>query len=148
MKAYVTFTKKRFLIILAVFVCIGFICCEVYTAGNTIADAKTNADRLTFIKKLGYTPLCDQPNSKTVNLPEAFYDVYKNYNALQISAGYDLSQYKGCEVTIYTYTINPPNGYTGECVVNLIVYNDRIIGGDISSAALGGFMLPLAREKK
>lgn len=148
MKAYVTFTKKNLLIMLVAFVCIGFICCEICAASNIVTDAKTNADRLNFVKNLGYTVLSDQPETKKVNIPDVFYDVYKNYNALQKSSGYDLSQYKGCEVTIYTYTINTPNGYTGECVINLIVYNDRIIGGDISSAALGGFMLPLAREKQ
>lgn len=81
-----------------------------------------------------------------VNIPEKFYDVYENYNALQQLANYDLSLYKGCEVTIYTYTINPPSDYTGECVANLMVYNDRIIGGDISATALGGFMLPLKKQ--
>ncbi|MBQ8741646.1 MAG: DUF4830 domain-containing protein [Clostridia bacterium] len=143
MKPYVTFTKKRFLIILAVFICAGFICCEIYAAGNNNANAKTNADRLIFVKNSGYTVLSNEPIVKTVNIPEFFSDVYDNYNALQQSAGYDLSLYKGCEVEIYTYKINPPSGYAGECVINIIVYNDRVIGGDISSTALGGFMLPL-----
>ena len=143
MKPYVTFTKKRFLIIFAVFVCVGFICCEIYAAGNNDANAKTNADRLIFIKDLGYTVTSNEPSVKAVNIPEVFYDVYENYNTFQKSAGYDLSLYKGCEVTIYTYKINPPDSYTGECVINIIVYNDRIIGGDVSSSALSGFMLPL-----
>lgn len=131
----------------AAFICIGFICSEVFAAGNKPTDAKTNADRLIFIKGLGYTVLSDEPTAKTVNIPEAFYDVYNNYNTLQQSVGYDLSLYKGCEVIIYTYKINPPSDYTGECVINLIVYNDRIIGGDVSSSALGGFMLPINRRK-
>ncbi|MBQ8267463.1 MAG: DUF4830 domain-containing protein [Clostridia bacterium] len=148
MKPYITFTKKRLLIIFAIFICFGFICCEIYAAGNNINNAKTNADRLIFIKNSGYTVLSNEPSVKTVNIPEIFSDVYNNYNALQLSAEYDLSLYKGCEVTIYTYKINPPDDYTGECVVNIIVYNDRIIGGDVSSSALGGFMLPLKQEKK
>lgn len=148
MKAYITFTKKRLLIILAVFLCVGFICCEVFAVSNNPTEAKTNADRLIFIKNLGFTVLTDKPETKTVNIPEVFYDVYNNYNVLQQSAGYDLSLYKGCEVTIYTYNINPPSGYNGECVINLIVYKDKIIGGDISSSALGGFMLPIKQEKK
>lgn len=142
MRAYITFTKKGLLIAFAVLICMGIICSEVFAAGNNM-NAKTNADRLLFIKNLGYTVLSDKPTSKTVNIPEVFYDVYNNYNSLQRSAGYDLSLYKGCEVIIYTYKTNPPSNYTGECVINIIVYNDRIIGGDISSLALGGFMLPL-----
>lgn len=130
------------------FVCVGLICCEIYAAGNNIANAKTNAERLIFITNLGYNVLSNEPTMKTVNIPEVFYDVYDNYNAVQKAAGYDLSLYKGCEATVYTYKIDPPNGNTGECAVNIIVYNDRIIGGDVSSAALGGFMLPLKQEKK
>ena len=125
--------------------CISFICFEISAVSNAEINAKTNADRLLFIKNLKCTVKSNEPVRKTVHIPEVFYDVYNEYNTLQQSAGYDLSLYKGCEVTIYTYGINPPLGYDGECVVNLIVYKDKIIGGDISSMALGGFMLPLNR---
>ncbi len=128
---------------LAVVVCVGFICCEIAAVSNSDTNADTNADRLIFIKELGYTVIDDKPTKKTVKIPEVFYDVYKNYNALQQKADYDLSLYKGCKVTIYTYKINPPSSFTDECVANIIVYKDRIIGGDISSTALGGFMFPL-----
>ena len=148
MKAYITFTKKGLLIAFAVFICIVFVCSEVFAAGNKQTNAKTNAERLLFIKGLGYTVLSDEPTAKTVNIPEVFYDVYNNYNTLQQSSGYDLSLYKGCEVTIYTYSINPPSDYSGECVINIIVYNDRVIGGDVSSSALGGFMLPINNKSE
>ncbi len=145
MKTYISFTKKGLLVILASFVCVAFICCEIAAVSNSDKDAQTNADRLMFIEDLGYTVIDHQPTSKTVNIPEVFYDVYENYNALQQKANYDLSLYKGCEVIIYTYKINPPSSFTDECAVNLIVYKDKIIGGDVSSHALGGFMLPLER---
>lgn len=148
MKTYATFTKKGLFVIFSLFVCIGFICCEIYAVSNNDTNAKTNADRLVFIKNLGYNMLNNEPATKAVNIPEVFYDVYKNYNTVQQAAGYDLSLFKGCEVTIYTYQINPPLDYTGECVINLIVYKDRIIGGDVSSAALGGFMLPLKNQSE
>ncbi len=146
MKAYITFTKKSFFVLMVALICLCFICYEIYIAGNKELDAKTNSDRLIFVKKLGYTVLSSEPTKKTVVIPEVFYDVYETYNTLQQTSGYDLSLYKGCEVIIYTYTIKPPSSYTGECVINLIVYNDKVIGGDISSVALGGFMLPLKQE--
>lgn len=145
-KTYITFTKKGLFLLFTLIVCVGFVCCEIAAVSNTDTNAKTNADRLAFIKSIGYTATNSEPKTKTVVIPEVFYDVYKNYNILQNSAKYDLSTYKGSEVTIYTYNINPPKNYSGECVANLIVYNDRIIGGDISSTALGGFMLPLKKQ--
>lgn len=131
---------------MALLICVGFICFEIEAVTNKPQDAKTNAQRLSFIKKLGYVTLSNEPSSKRVNIPDVFYDVYNNYNSLQQKAGYDLSLYKGCDVIIYTYKIKPPSDSTDECVINLIVYKDQIIGGDISSTALGGFMLPLIQE--
>ncbi len=148
MKTYVTFTKKGLLVIFALVACISFVCCEIAAVSNVNTNAKTNADRLSFIKSLGFSAINSEPNSKTVIIPDVFYDVYENYNALQKSSGYDLSMYKGCEVTIYTYNINPPQKRNGECVINLMVYNDRIIGGDVSSTSLGGFMLPLKKQSE
>ena len=124
-------------------VCGLFLANEIYAVCNAPLNAQNNADRLSFIDGLGITVESNQPQSKMVVIPEIFYEVYTGYNALQKAAGYDLSVYKGCEVTIYSYNIAPPQNYTGESVVNLIVYKDKIIGGDISSTALGGYMLPL-----
>lgn len=143
MKTYFNITKKGLFVMLSAVFCIGFICCEIAAVSNTDKNAVTNADRLIFVRTLGLTVTDDSPVVKSVNIPEVFYDVYENYNILQKKAGYDLSLYKGCEVMIYTYKINPPDKSTDNCVVNLIVYKDRIIGGDVSSVALGGFMLPL-----
>lgn len=128
---------------LSLLFCMGFILSEIYAVNNTGFNAKNNSDRVTFVENLGCVLLSNQPETKTVIIPEVFYDVYNNYNNMQKTAGYDLSLYKGCEITIYTYQIEPPQNYTGESVVNLMVYKDKIIGGDISSTALGGYMLPL-----
>ncbi len=146
MNTYITFTKKRLFVLFSLILCIGFIFCRITAVSNVDVTAKTNSDRLIFIEKLGYSVANNEPTIKVVNIPEKFYDVYQNYNALQQLANYDLSLYKGCEVTIYTYTINPPSDYKGECVANLMVYNGRIIGGDVSATALGGFMLPLKKQ--
>lgn len=145
MKNYFSITKKGLLVMLFGFFCVGFICCQIAAVSNTNPNAATNADRLIFIKNLGLSVTDDSPVVKTVNVPEVFYDVYNNYNVLQKKAGYDLSLYKGCEVMIYTYKIASPQNSADNCVVNLMVYKDRIIGGDISSVALGGVMLPLKR---
>ncbi len=91
MKAYITFTKKRLATALALLVCIGFICCELYAAANSVANAATNAERLVFIKQLGYTVTDETPTSKAIIIPQVFYDVYERYNAVQKQSGYDLS---------------------------------------------------------
>lgn len=148
MNAYIIFNRKGLAALLSALLAIGFICCEVFAAGNNDENAKTNGDRLIFIENEGCNPVSTEPSVKTVTIPEKFSDVYKNYNRIQYEAGYDLSPYRGLKVTVYTYAVTPPDGYDGECVLNMIVYNNRVIGGDISSPALNGFMLPLKKRVK
>lgn len=143
MRNYLIITKKRTFVIISLAICLIFIAFETSAISNADKNAKTNTDRLIFIENLGYTVIDSKPQAKTVNIPDVFYDVYERYNALQQKANYDLSLYKGCKVVIYTYAVLPPQNYSGECVVNLIVYKNKVIGGDVSSVALGGFMLPL-----
>ncbi len=121
------------------------ICGRLCAASDINQNADTNAKRVEFIKSLGITVDDETASSKDTIIPESFSDVYNNYNKIQKSAGYDLSAYKGCGVTIFTYSISPPEGYSGTCAAHLIVYKGRVIGGDISSAELGGFMLPLRK---
>lgn len=148
MKSYVTFTRKGLSALLAAMIAVILICCEICAVSNMDFNASTNAKRLEFIRNTGYEVLSNEPETKTVEIPEAFSDVYKNYNKLQRSAGYDLSNYKGCDVVIYTYKIKTPSGYNGDCVFNMMVYNNRVIGGDVSSSALGGFMLSLKNKSE
>ena len=38
-------------------------------------------------------------------IPKQFSEIYKQYNELQLSCGYDLSGFCGMEATVYTYEI-------------------------------------------
>ena len=72
---------------------------------------------------------------------------YRNYNELQKKAGFDLSAYKGSKAKVYTYKVLSYGPFKAQdnARLNLIVYNGRIIGGDISTVAINGVMLPLLR---
>ena len=140
---YLTFTKKGLVALLAAVLLCLLIGGEFYAADNIKENGRTNSQRVDFIKSLGLSPREECIASKEIVIPERFGEVYINYNALQSEAGYNLEPYKGSDATVFTYSVDPPKGYTEETVVNLIVYNGRIIGGDVSSRALDGFMLPL-----
>lgn len=93
-----------------------------------------------LLSSLGYEH-SESFTKKTFTIPKEFDMVYNNYNEIQKEAGYDLLPYKGTECTLYTYEIY--NHPFGKCNANIIVYKGRIIGGDISSVNLDGFMTPL-----
>lgn len=121
---------------------------EDSTTLNTVSIAATKADKLTdFITMLGYT-VKDEPDSvQQIIIPEVFDEIYEQYNNLQKESGFDLTPYKGCQAKKWTFTVTDYPGYEDmDCIkINLIVYGKRIIGGDICSVELDGFMTGLSQ---
>ena len=78
--------------------------------------------------------------SREVVIPQVFDDVYENYNAMQLRCGFDLSEYKGRQVELYTYSLSEYPGFDGEVMCDLLVLGGKVIGGNIYTAALDGFM--------
>lgn len=92
-----------------------------------------------FLRRLGYS-FSDETVTEFV-IPSEFDSVYERYNDLQIEAGFDLLPYAGEKCEMHTYELlNHP---LGKCRANLIIFEGKIIGGDISSVELDGFMEPL-----
>lgn len=102
----------------------------------------TNDERIKFLNGFGWQTGSEPCTISDVLIPTEFDDVYSKYNDLQIAQGFDLSDYKSLLVKKYTYEIlNYPNAKEGEVVyANLLIYQNDIIGGDISSARLDGYM--------
>lgn len=75
-----------------------------------------------------------------VKIPSDFPEVLEKYNELQMSQGFDLHKYEGKRIKRYVYTVtNYPD--TNETVLaTLLVYKDKVIGGDISTASQDGFL--------
>ncbi|MBR4099529.1 MAG: DUF4830 domain-containing protein [Clostridia bacterium] len=138
---YITLTKKRISVILFAAVLLFILVGQFFSVKANEIDASTNLKRVQFINTLGITLKSDDYKEKTVTIPQQFGAVYSNYNALQRKAGFDLLGYRGKQVKIYTYNID------GETVVNLMVYKDRLIGGDIASLKIDGQMTALKESK-
>ncbi len=143
---YVIMGKKGLQIaVAALLLAIAFFAEAVFISKNLPTDMRDSGSRLDFIKQLGLEVDETTFSEETVKIPAEFGDVYENYNSIQRQAGYDLSEYKGKSVTKYTYVVT---NYESDAVVNvnLLCYSGKIIGGDICSTALNGFMLPLKQE--
>lgn len=79
-----------------------------------------------------------------LTIPYEFDDMFEEYCDLQKKAGFDLSLYKGKTAIRYTYQItNFPFKDQEPVFVNLILFNNAPIGGDIISPKLNGFIEPL-----
>lgn len=100
--------------------------------------------RQEFISELGWETDEEYDTCRIVIIPQEFDEVYTSYNDLQKQQGFDLEEYKGKTVEIYSY---PVHNYPGESdvMLSLMVYNGQLIGGDVCSTAIDGFMQGLRR---
>lgn len=114
--------------------------------GDASVRAGNEEERIAFLSQYGWDVAEDPVKVEEILIPDEFDDVYTSYNDIQLKQGFDLSNYKGCRAKRWTYTIlNYPGAdgvqpTDGSIRANLIVYDGSVIGGDVCSVALDGFM--------
>lgn len=108
---------------------------------------KTNEERIDYLASYGWTTETEPLESSETVIPTEFDETYEKYNALQKEQGYDLTAYKGKTVTRFTYKLtNYPNDTVKDARANMLIYENKLIGADVSSADIGGFMHGLDRS--
>ena len=118
-------------------------------ASPTVADqsvsysydkVRTSGDVVNFLSQFGWTVDAEPAEVETVTIPAEFDKVYAAYNELQKAQGLNLAKYRGKNVTRYTFTVTNYADYDGTVLANVLVYRNRVIGGDICSADVTGFV--------
>ena len=120
-----------------------------YVSPTTDADAevkyrydkvKNEHDVIDFLSQFGWEVESAPADCKQVTVPATFDKVFAAYNEIQKEQGLDLSKFKGKEVTRYTFVVTNYQGFEGAVWANVLVYRNRVIGGDICSADVTGFV--------
>ena len=101
---------------------------------------KTNQDRIDFLAQFGWKVSGDPIETADITIPKEFDKIFTGYNEIQKRQGLDLSKYKNKNVTRYTYEISNYEGEEGKVYANIIVYRNKVIGGDVCSADVKGFI--------
>ena len=106
---------------------------------------KTADDAAAFLGQFGWLVDAGSAETKEVTIPAEFDKVFAGYNELQKSQGLDLSKYKKKVVTRHTFTVTNyaervSDAPVGTVYANVLVYRGRVIGGDICSADVKGFI--------
>ena len=105
---------------------------------STAPAADTNDARVKFLTDLGWEVTASPAEASEVKIPRGADEVFDRYNELQKSQGYDLTKYAGKKVMRYVYRItNFPNAKE-PVYATVLVYRDKIIGGDITDPTPGG----------
>ena len=112
-------------------------------AAQTVAPAPGSNDaRVKFLTDFGWDVTTSPTESGRVKIPQETTEVFDRYNALQKSQGYDLSQYAGKTVMRYVYKINNYPGAKEPVYATVLMYKNKVIGGDITDTAAGGHIRP------
>ncbi|MBQ7288114.1 MAG: DUF4830 domain-containing protein [Clostridia bacterium] len=136
----ITKRAPQILLALSAFVFFSLYCFAV-TAEERDQQSFDEAARLDYINALGWM-VDGNCSMEEVVIPQKFNDVYTEYNELQKEQGFDLLQYRGQTVKQYIYHVLNHESGSEYVYLHLLVFKDRVIGGDISSTELNGFMQP------
>ena len=105
---------------------------------STAPAADTNDARVKFLTDLGWEVTPSPTESGEIRIPKAGDQVFDRYNELQKSQGYDLNKYAGKKVMRYVYQITNFPDAKEPVYATVLVYKDKIIGGDITDTTPGG----------
>ena len=147
MKRKLTQKTKNLLITLCALVFLGVLLMVGTAAGGVKLLAKdhcsTTEKRVEFLAGCGWQADPASEQSQQVVIPTKFTDVYESYNQLQRQQGYDLADFSGRTCTLYTYQVLNYPDKDQTVIADLYVFKNQIVGGDIHSTDLGGFMIGL-----
>ena len=133
------FTRRKAAAAVAALAIVLILLVLIFGAGSDSTALDTTEERVEYLRGLGREADPGSETGKNVLIPREFTGVYLDYNKLQKEQGFDLENYAGCEVEMYSYMLTNYN--SGENVVATLYISDgEVIGGDVHSTSLGGFM--------
>lgn len=107
-------------------------------------ELRTNNQRVTYIQKMGWKIRPEPIETLRLLLPKPLTEPYLSYNQLQKKQGFNLEDYRGKQITRYTYTItNYPHRPDG-VQLNLYICKNTPVAGDVISIGEKGFRAGLA----
>lgn len=108
---------------------------------SAVVSASTDEERRTYLESFGWET-AKEFESKELTIPSDWNDVYNSYNEIQKNQGFDLAEYKGKKVELYTYNITNYEKHTEGVVADMLVCDGVLIGGDVcNTAADSGFIV-------
>lgn len=115
---------------------------ETSSNNDMFLMAETHEERMKFVSQFGWQVDEEPVQVKEIIIPTEADEVYTAYNDIQRSQGFDLTEFAGERAKCWTYTVKNYEGYENqECIqINILVYDGKVIGGDVCSVELDGFM--------
>ncbi len=109
-------------------------------AAVNAVDARTSA-AVSFLSAHGWAVEAAACETAEVAIPARFGSVYEDYNALQLSQGFDLTPYRGAVLTRCTFPVtDPPAGADGPVFANVFFDGNTVVAADVCSVGVNGWI--------
>lgn len=111
--------------------------------GAVNVKAENSAERTAFLSQYGWKVSEDPVEVSEVIIPEDFDAGYREYASMNKAVGFDLEPYKGMRAKRWTYDVLNYPGFenmNGLIQANILIFEGRVIGGDVCSFESGGFI--------
>ena len=110
-----------------------------------VRNGETNEARVAFITQQGWQVNAEPVQTQSVKIPAEDSEVFRRYNELQQSQGFDLTRYAGRQATRYVYEVLNAEEAEGPVYATIFVLDGQIIGGDVTDTAPAGKMRGLCQ---
>lgn len=114
--------------------------------GEIAQKLETNDERIAYLRSFGWEPTAAPEVEMEVQIPKEFDEAYTEYNALQQKQGLDLAKYRGKRVMLYSYPLQNYPSDVKDVTASLVLYKNRVIAADVSSADTNGFTHGIAEH--
>lgn len=112
------------------------------------ADARngeSNEARVAYVTQQGWQVNAEPVQTQSIKIPAEDSEVFRRYNELQKSQGFDLTQYAGRQATRYVYEVLNAEDTEGPVYATIFVLDGKIVGGDVTDTAPAGKMRGIVR---
>lgn len=141
MKLYLIFTRKGLAVIFALTILALIIVGQFSSVNKSCADGSTHQKRMEFLSYYKISVNETAVSVKETRLPQEVSGGFEEYNTITLKGGFDLTDFCGKTVTVYSYKmISSP-----EKTVDLIICDNKIIAGNITDN-LKGELSPILKE--
>ena len=110
------------------------------TASYSYEKVRSEDDAERFLAQFGWIVDASPVEVKEVTMPDEFDKIFAAYNEIQKEQGLNLLKYKRKKLTRYTFEVTNYKEYDGRVLANVLVYRGKVVGGDICSADVDGFV--------
>lgn len=113
---------------------------EENTVSISYDKIKSAEDVKNFLAQFGWKSSSEPVETKSIIIPKQFDRVLSEYNEIQKAQGLNLTKYKGKTLTRYTFLIENHPSTNENVYANVLVYKNKVVGGDICTADGKGFI--------